>query len=229
MTDPLEATASTWSPPARGRPRSSSTPVITERRAPGGSTTCTPAATTVDRRPHRGADRPRPPRRSRGRPPNSVPSMSRATSFGVPASADVSGHRAGTGSRTSRPCRWAAAPGTRTEPSACWWFSRIATMVRGIAQSVPLSVATGAVPSREAAADVEPAGLELGAVRRRGQLAVVALGGDPRLAVELPLGRETEVTGGDVDDAVRQLELVEELLLPPQQPLVLGVGLLDAS
>ena len=75
--------------------------------------------------------------------------------------------------------------------------------------------------------DVEPAGLEVGAVRRRGELAVLALGGDPRLAVELPLGREAEVAGRDVDDAEGQLELGEELLLPREQALVLGVGLLD--
>ncbi len=37
-----------------------------------------------------------------------------------------------TGSRTSRPPRYGrSTSGTRTEPSACWWFSRIATIVRG--------------------------------------------------------------------------------------------------
>ena len=39
----------------------------------------------------------------------------------------------------------------------------------------------------EPAADVEPAGLEVGAVRGRRELAVLALGRDPRLAVELAL------------------------------------------
>ena len=100
-----------------------------------------------------------------------------------------------------------------------------------MAQSVPLSVATGfASPvGGEAAADVEPPGLELGAVGGRGELAVAALGRDPRLAVELALRRQAEVAGRDVDHAVGELELVEELLLPLQQPLVLGVGVLDGG
>src|SRR4051812_30964645 len=68
-------------------------------------------------------------------------------------------------------------------------------------------------PVLEAAADVEPAGLELGGVRGRGELAVLALGRDPRLAVELPDRAVAEVAGGHVDHAVGQLELVEELLL----------------
>src|SRR6188474_2366919 len=77
----------------------------------------------------------------------------------------------------------------------------------------------------EPAPDVEPPGLELGAVGRGGELAVAALRRDPGLAVELPAGREAEVAGRGVDDAVGELELVEELLLPRQQSLVLGVGL----
>ena len=40
-----------------------------------------------------------------------------------------------------------SACGTVTEPSAFWWVSRIATMVRVIAQRVPLRVASGRVPS----------------------------------------------------------------------------------
>ena len=38
----------------------------------------------------------------------------------------------------------------RMLPSACWWFSRIATMTRGMAHRVPLRVASGRVspPSR---------------------------------------------------------------------------------
>ena len=35
--------------------------------------------------------------------------------------------------------------GISIEPSACWWFSRIATSQRVVAK-VPLSVATGEVP-----------------------------------------------------------------------------------
>ena len=41
---------------------------------------------------------------------------------------------------TSRPTNGRSASGTTTEPSACWWFSRIATSQRVVA-SVPLSVA----------------------------------------------------------------------------------------
>src|SRR3954454_16823544 len=73
-----------------------------------------------------------------------------------------------------------------------------------------------------AAPGVEPAGLEVGAVGGGGELAVAALACDPGLAVKLPLGGQTEVTCRDIDDAVAQLQLVEELLLPLQQPLVLG-------
>ena len=52
-----------------------------------------------------------------------------------------------TGSSTSRFCRYGRnAFGTTTEPSACWWVSRIATIVRGIATSVPFSVAIGFTP-----------------------------------------------------------------------------------
>src|SRR5690606_38796949 len=54
------------------------------------------------------------------------------------------GTRLATGSRSSRPPRSGrSTSGTRTDPSACWWFSRIATMVRGTAHRVPLSVASG--------------------------------------------------------------------------------------
>src|SRR5699024_4659280 len=44
------------------------------------------------------------------------------------------------GSSTSLPTNGRSASGTTTEPSACWWFSRIATSQRVVA-SVPLSVA----------------------------------------------------------------------------------------
>ncbi|CAL2067135.1 protein of unknown function [Streptomyces murinus] len=72
--------------------------------------------------------------------------------------------------------------------------------------------------------DGQAPGLELGAVRGRGQLAVLALRRDPRLAVELAGGRGAEVTGGDVDHAERQLQRGQPLLLPRQQALVLGLG-----
>ena len=50
------------------------------------------------------------------------------------------------GSNLSTPRKGRSAAGTFTEPSAFWWFSRIATIMRGIATSVPLRVATAFVP-----------------------------------------------------------------------------------
>src|SRR4051794_28439355 len=72
-----------------------------------------------------------------------------------------------------------------------------------------------------AVAHGQPPGLELRAVRRRRDLAVALLRRDPRLAVELARRRQTEVAGRDVDDAERQLQVGEELLLPLEQPPVL--------
>src|SRR5690349_16020175 len=63
-------------------------------------------------------------------------------------------------------------------------------------------------------ADVEPTALESCAVRRAGHLAVPPLRGHPRLAVELARGRRTEIAGGHVDHAVRDLDLAEHLLFP---------------
>ncbi|MPM68408.1 hypothetical protein SDC9_115340 [bioreactor metagenome] len=76
----------------------------------------------------------------------------------------------------------------------------------------------------EPAADVEPAGLEVGAVRGRGHLAVGLLRRQPGLAVELPGGGQAEVAGGDVDHPERDLQRLEELLLEAQQPVVLLLG-----
>ena len=50
-----------------------------------------------------------------------------------------------TGLSTSRPRKGRSASGTTTEPSGCWWFSRIATIHRVVAR-VPLRVATVRVP-----------------------------------------------------------------------------------
>ena len=93
--------------------------------------------------------------------------------------------------------------------------------------SVPLSVET---------ARVEPSSLRSRMFRRRawysvqfgggGELAVAALGRDPRLGVELAGCGGAEIAGGGVDDAVRHLDLGEHLLLHAQQVLVLLVGVL---
>ena len=80
-------------------------------------------------------------------------------------------------------------------------------MVRAIAHSVPFSVAAGCgLPVVVPVADVQPAGLERGAVRGRGQLAVACPGSGTTPRVVLAGGAGAEVAGGDVDDPVRQLE-----------------------
>jgi hypothetical protein len=80
----------------------------------------------------------------------------------------------------------------------------------------------GPAAACRAQADLQAPGLEVRCVRARGQLAVAALGGDPGLEVELPGRRGTELVHRDVDDAVRDLQLAQDLLLDRQDPLVLG-------
>src|SRR6478735_2181600 len=75
--------------------------------------------------------------------------------------------------------------------------------------------------------DVQPARLERGAVRRRGQLPVCALGGDPGLTVKLPGRGIAQIAGGGVNDAVRELALGQHLLFPCQQAGVLGGSVLN--
>ena len=87
-------------------------------------------------------------------------------------------------------------------------------IVRVIAQRVPLSVATGPVPPLEPGADVQPAGLELGAVRGGGDLAVAVLGRQPAVAVVLAGRAQAQVAAGQLQHLVRDLERVDELLLP---------------
>ena len=50
-----------------------------------------------------------------------------------------------TGVSTSRPTWGRSASGTTTDPSGCWWFSRMATSQRVVAR-VPLSVAATSLP-----------------------------------------------------------------------------------
>src|SRR3954454_18867936 len=57
-------------------------------------------------------------------------------------------------------------------------------------------------------ADVEPPRLEVRRVRGRRDLPVARLAGEPRLDVVLLRSRRAEVAGGDVEDAVRQVELL---------------------
>src|SRR6185437_10690124 len=75
-------------------------------------------------------------------------------------------------------------------------------------------------------ANVQPARLVVGRVRARRQLAVALLAGQPRLAVVLLGGRVAEVVDGDVDDAVGQRELAQDLLLDREDALVLIGGVL---
>src|SRR5581483_6415145 len=56
--------------------------------------------------------------------------------------------------------------------------------------------------------------------------AVASLAGEPGLDVVLLHGRGAEVAGGDVDDAVRDAELLDELLLDGEQELVLSARVL---
>src|SRR5699024_8650205 len=77
-----------------------------------------------------------------------------------------------------------------------------------------------------AVAHPQTAGLEGRAVGGRRELAVGALGGDPRLAVVLAGRRGTEVAAGDVDHAERQPHGLQHLLLEAQQTLVLRGRLL---
>src|SRR5829696_554478 len=73
-------------------------------------------------------------------------------------------------------------------------------------------------------ADPEPARLVVGRIRRGRDLAVAPLPGEPGLDVVLLRSRGAEVSGRDVDDAVGDLELGDELLLDRQQALVLVAG-----
>ena len=94
----------------------------------------------------------------------------------------------------------------------------MATIARVQATAVPLSVWTNRVPfcPSRLVADVEPAGLVVGAVRRAGHLAVlaaVAAAGHPGFEVVLAVRRAAEVAGAGVDDVVRQAQALEDLLL----------------
>jgi hypothetical protein len=76
---------------------------------------------------------------------------------------------------------------------------------------------------------IQPPGLERGAVRRGRELAVGALAGRPRLALELARHAGPQIAGGDVDDPVRQLDGGEHPLLPAEEALVLGLGVVRAG
>src|SRR5581483_2031308 len=76
-------------------------------------------------------------------------------------------------------------------------------------------------PAVAARTDVEPARLVIGRVRRRRELAVALLPGEPALDVVLLRRRRAQVARRDVHDAVRQVEVTEKLLLDCEQALVL--------
>ena len=78
-------------------------------------------------------------------------------------------------------------------------------------------------------ADVEPAGLVVGAVRGAGDfaiLAAVAAAGHPGFQVELAIGRAAEVAGGDVEHAVGNAEAVEDLAFEVAEVVVHVLALL---
>src|SRR5579862_312692 len=83
----------------------------------------------------------------------------------------------------------------------------------------------GSRPVGRAVADVAAAGLVVGRVRARRQLAIAALPGQPDLDVVLARGRRSQVARGDVDHAVVEAQLVCDLLLDREQPFVLVPGL----
>ena len=93
-----------------------------------------------------------------------------------------------------------SSPGSRSSPRAV--------------TAVPFSVWTCSSLPVAAEADVEPARLEVGRVRRRRDLAVALLRREPRLDVVLLHRRRAEVAGGDVDHAVREAELLRRA--PPR-------------
>src|SRR4051812_38166208 len=93
---------------------------------------------------------------------------------------------------------------------------------RGAVEGVDARGAFAAGP----VADLEAVCLVVGRVRAGGDLAVALLGREPRFDVELARGRRAEVANRDVDDAVREAELADQLLLDREQALVLGARLL---
>ena len=98
--------------------------------------------------------------------------------------------------RRSRAARPARRPGS----------SRGSRAPCGRSIAVPFSVCTGSRSLAVAVADAEAARLEVGRVRRRGQLAIALLAREPALDVVLLRRRGAEVAGRDVDDAVRKAE-----------------------
>jgi hypothetical protein len=77
-------------------------------------------------------------------------------------------------------------------------------------------------PGLGAEARVQPPGLIVRAVRRRRYLAVRGLAGHPRFDVVLLRRRRAELSGGDVHDAVRDLERLKDVFLPLEEKLVLA-------
>ena len=100
-----------------------------------------------------------------------------------------------------------------------------------MATAVPLSVWTKlrAFFALDLVADVEPAGLVVGAVRGAGHFAVLAAAaaaGHPGFEVELAVGRAAEVAGGDVEHAVGNAEAVEDLAFQVAEVVVHVLALL---
>ena len=105
---------------------------------------------------------------------------------------------------------------------------------RLMATAVPLSVWTRCVPFSPLylIADVEAAGLVVGAVRGAGDFAVfaaVAAAGHPGFEIELAIGRAAEVAGGDVEHAVGNAEAVEDLALEVAEVVEHVVALLGRA
>src|SRR2546430_834278 len=82
------------------------------------------------------------------------------------------------------------------------------------------TVVVAAVTGIAGALVLEAARLVVRGVRRRRDLAVPLLRREPSLDVVLLRRRSAEVAGGDVDHAVGDFELLHELLLDLEQPVV---------
>ena len=76
---------------------------------------------------------------------------------------------------------------------------------------------------------VQAACLVGGAVRGRGQLAVGALGGDPRLTVEFACGRGAQVPCGGINHAIRKTAFLQHFLFEGAHLLVYFFRLLHLA
>ena len=115
--------------------------------------------------------------------------------------------------RNSRPISSCSALGSRTRPSAVWWFSSSGTRMRGLASAVLLSVcANRTFPSRAAVADVRPPRLPVVQRRAAVRLAIFAEARHPALDVVHAIFAEAHVAGRGLDHLVGDFERLRAAL-----------------